>query len=102
MNTKTLLSTALLIGAVSLSTLADNPIQKKNKIRKGYKTTTVVKADKTIKSNNDNVVMAKNRKGAYHIQNKNGVNTLNEAQGVNAGKTIDQTPGVYPYMKWAK
>ncbi|OHX64099.1 hypothetical protein [Flammeovirga pacifica] len=100
--TKKLIGTILLAAGVSLTTLADNPITKKNKVRKGYKTTTVHKTSKSVQTNNDVAVVRKNRKGAYHIQNHAGVTTLAEAQGVNAGKTVDQTSAKYPYMKWSK
>ncbi|NLR93980.1 MULTISPECIES: hypothetical protein [Flammeovirga] len=99
---KKLIGTLLLATVVSMASFADNPIKKKNQVRKGYKTTTIAKTEKSIKTNDDLVVTKRSRKGAYHIQNTNGVTNLADAQGVNAGKTVDQTTVKYPYMKWSK
>ncbi|WP_044205914.1 hypothetical protein [Flammeovirga sp. OC4] len=100
--TKKFIGTLLLATSFSVVSFAnDNPIKEKNNIRKNYKTTTVTTAN--IQTNSDMQVTAKKRKGAYHIQNKAGVNTLAEANQVEAGKQLERgTNGVYPYQKWAK
>ncbi|OHX67131.1 hypothetical protein [Flammeovirga pacifica] len=97
---KKLVAIALLIAGITFTANADNP--QKN-IRKSYKTTTVAQQDKKLAVMHEEDVVVKNRKGAYHIQNKAGVTTLNEAQDVTPGKTIKQTETAkYPYMKWNK
>ncbi|MBD0402322.1 hypothetical protein [Flammeovirga sp. EKP202] len=99
--TKKFIGAVLLVASFSVASFADNPIKNKNQLRKGYKTTTVQKA--RIQTNSDVKVTAKKRKGAYHIQNKAGVNTLAEANKVEAGKQLERgTNGVYPYQKWTK
>ncbi|KXX71012.1 hypothetical protein [Flammeovirga sp. SJP92] len=100
--TKKIIGAVLLVTSFSVASFAeDNPIKKKNQIRKNYKTTVVAPAK--IQTNEDVKVVAKKRKGAYHIQNKAGVNTLAEANKVEAGKQLKRgTNGVYPYQKWTK
>ncbi|KXX71011.1 hypothetical protein [Flammeovirga sp. SJP92] len=100
--TKKFIGTLLLAASFSVASFAsDNPIKEKNNIRKNYKTSTVTTGN--IQTNDDIKVTAKKRKGAYHVQNKAGVNTLAEANKVEAGKQLERgTNGVYPYQKWAK
>ncbi|WP_044205912.1 hypothetical protein [Flammeovirga sp. OC4] len=100
--TKKIIGSVLLIASFSISSFAtNNPIIEKNNIRKNYKTSTVTTGN--IQTNSDVQVTVKKRKGAYHIQNKAGVNTLAEANKVEAGKQLERgTNGVYPYQKWAK
>ncbi|NME67969.1 hypothetical protein [Flammeovirga aprica] len=99
--TKRTIGTVLLIASFSVASFADNPIKNKNQIRKNYKR---AKAPTTasIQTTSDVQVKAKKRKGAYHIQNKAGVNTLSEANKVNAGKKLERGNPVYPYQKWKK
>ncbi|ANQ50351.1 hypothetical protein MY04_2983 [Flammeovirga sp. MY04] len=95
-----IIAIALLIAGITITANADNP--QKN-IRKSYKTTTIAQQDTKLAVMHEEDVTAKKRKGAYHVQNQAGVNTLGEAQEVNPGKTIRQTETAkYPYMKWNK
>ncbi|NME67971.1 hypothetical protein [Flammeovirga aprica] len=99
--TKKLIGTVLLVTGFAATTFAgNNPIKDKNQLRKNYKTTTVATAN--IQTNEDVKVTAKKRKGAYHIQNKAGVNTLAEANKVEAGKQLERGNAVYPYQKWTR
>lgn len=100
--TKKIIGAILLIASFSVASFADNnPIKNKKNIRKNYKTTTVVSSN--IQTTDDIKVKQKKRKGAYHIQNKAGVNTLAEANNVKTGKQLEKSSnGVYPYMKWKK
>lgn len=100
--TKKLIGAVLLVTSFSVASFANNndPIKSKNNIRKNYKTTTLASANNH--TSDEVKVTAKKRKGAYHIQNKAGVNTLAEANNVDAGKKLDKGNAVYPYSKWSK
>ncbi|NME67970.1 hypothetical protein [Flammeovirga aprica] len=99
--TKKFIGTVLLVTSFAATTFAgNNPIKDKNQLRKNYKTTTVATAN--IQTNEEVKVTAKKRKGAYHIQNKAGVNTLAEANKVEAGKKLERGNAVYPYQKWTR
>ncbi|NME67972.1 hypothetical protein [Flammeovirga aprica] len=99
--TKKIFGAVLLIASFSVTTFAgNNPIKDKNNIRKNYKTSTV--ATSSTQTTEDVKVTAKKRKGAYHIQNKAGVNTLAEANKVEAGKQLERGNAVYPYQKWTR
>lgn len=100
--TKTIFGTVLFVTCFSVASFADtdDPIKSKNKIRKNYKTATL--ATTNYHTSSEVKVKPKKRKGAYHIQNKAGVNTLAEANKVNAGKKLEKGTRVYPYSKWKK
>ncbi|NLR92950.1 MULTISPECIES: hypothetical protein [Flammeovirga] len=96
---KKIIAIALIIAGVNFAANADNP--QKN-IRKNYKTTTLAQRDTKLSIEHEDDAITKKRKGAYYIQNQAGVNTLAEAGNTNPGKTIQQAPAKYPYMKWSK